>query len=478
MSRIPAVALVAFTLAACAKKEEAPQAGGAGTQTTQVTPLSHAQAQANIAAIRFGHAFAPDETVPAAGTDCASFVSQYPGYVAGSLEVPEDWSNPDKSPKISLFYYWKKGEGDAANRPPVVFFNGGPASDSHSSVEVLSTQDFLNNSSFVFLDQRGTGCSTNFPTEMTEENAQRLTKWGSRAIVADSEALRKHLFGDRKWRPYGQSYGGFIVHRYLETAPQGIDRAIAHGASIMQDPVDWQVERVKSQKRVSDTYFQQYPDDKTIMTMARATLSPKQCWKNGNDGICGPSVFDSLTILLGFHDSWPQLHQWIQKLRGSDGKLNIAYVNKVVTTFVFGVYGEGGLAGDVISKMEIVPGFDDRTGCGETMDRLTKAGDKPESWLINECRLLIDYQKPNFAVMKNVKGAGIDLQALRANIENQHLPFFLYSGQQDVFVPYATFNEEVKFLGNDVHYESFPNSGHEGFYTEPHVIDAVTGANQ
>jgi pimeloyl-ACP methyl ester carboxylesterase len=359
----------------------------------------------------------------------------------------------------------------------VVFFNGGPSSDSHGSAQLLAPISFTSNSPFVFVDQRGTGCSSPYPDGLTVENAGRLMKWGSRGIVNDSEAVRKHLFGDRRWRVYGQSYGGLIVHRYVELHPEGVDRAIAHGFSVMQDPLAWVVDRISSQHRVGATYFARYPGDLDILQGARASVREDQCWKNGTDSMCGPNIFDSFTIMLGFQDDWPSLHKWIQALRNGDGSLNVPVVNSLVRQLVFGEYGAGGLGGDVISKMEIVPGYDDRTNCIAATDRLKAAGEDPESWPINECRLLMTYQKPNFDLMKNVTPQPVQIDRIALNLSKGGLPMFLFSGQQDVFVPFATFDEEVKRMGKLIHYESFPNSGHEGFYTEPDVIQAVTSAN-
>jgi pimeloyl-ACP methyl ester carboxylesterase len=454
-----------IVLSACSRRE---------SRVTAVTPYSHDQAISLRNLIQSGHAPLPDDAIPPA-TSCADFVSQLHDFTPGTIEVPEDWDHPDQSPKIQVFYYWRKPENADADRPPVVFFNGGPASDSHGSAKLLGDLAFTQEQPFVFVDQRGTGCSSSFPTDLTEANAQRLTNWGSRGIVGDAEALRKTLFGDRKWRAYGQSYGGFIVHRYLEIAPEGLDRAIAHGASVMQDPISWMVERVRSQQRVGTTYFKSFPGDRDILEMARAAIPPAKCWESGSDSVCGPAVLDSLTILLGFRDNWPSLHRWILKLKDGNGTLDQAAVDSLVKSFVFGVYGEGGLAGNVISKMEIAPGFDDQTGCRATLERLRKAGENPDAWPINECRLLLSYQSPFADLMKNISARPISLERVLENLTRGPVSFYLFSGRQDVFVPFATFDEEVKKLGKAVHYESFPSSGHEGFYTEAHVTDAVTG---
>ena len=83
--------------------------------------------------------------------------------------------------------------------------------------------------SMIYLDQRGNGCSDPYPagpvnTQFTTMTAQRLALYGSRSIVRDAEALRELLLGPGKsWSAFGQSFGGEIVHRYVEMLPQSPD---------------------------------------------------------------------------------------------------------------------------------------------------------------------------------------------------------------------------------------------------------------
>ncbi len=445
----------------------------AKNNATKVAPVSKLEAQGLRNAALFGGGISPDEAIPQAA-DCASFIRGLKGFKTGTIEVPEDWDHPKSSPKINVFYYWRKADGEGAKRPPVVFYNGGPASDSHGSAELLAPLEFTNNADLVFIDQRGTGCSTAFPSKNNEATALRLMNWGSRGIVGDSEAIRLQLFGNQRWRAYGQSYGGFIVHRYLEIAPEGLDRAIAHGASIMHDPILWDVERLRSQKRVGENYFAKFPEDRLLLAMARTAIPNDHCWAQGDFSVCGPVVLDSLTILLGFQSSWLSLHRWIQKLRDAKGVLDYAILDSLVRELVFGVFAEGGLGGNVLSKMEIVPGYDDSASCAESFKVLRAAGEDPDAFDINECRLLSGLKSPYFPLMKNVTGRPIAINKIASVLKSGGPGFFLFSGAQDVFVPVNTFSEEVQQLDKLVHYKSFPGSGHEGFYTESEVQEAVT----
>ena len=408
-----------------------------------------------------------------AAEKCEDFLSSLPGFQGNYIEVPENWDQPSTSPKLKVFYYVRKAELAPDRAPTVIFFNGGPGEDSHSAAQDLSAMEFSKRVNFVFMDQRGTGCSTPYPNIFSQENAKRLMSWGSRGIVGDAEAVRKAL-GAKKWRAYGQSYGGLIVHRYLEIAPSGLERAISHGSSVMKDPVDWYVERIRSQKRISDQYFDEYPRDRSRLATLKAAIPATQCWTTEKNKICGAKVLDALTYHLGFKTSWPAINTWLTRFEQIGG-INQEAINEFVQNIVFGVFVSDSLAGSVLGKLEIVPGEDDHSSCQKVLERMEALGENPMAYEFNECRMLAGVESSQYDLMKNVVAYPIHLERIISNLKQPDAPsFYLFSGQLDVFTPYKTFEEEVATLGKHVIYQSFPNSGHEGFSSEVDVTDAVS----
>jgi pimeloyl-ACP methyl ester carboxylesterase len=86
----------------------------------------------------------------------------------------------------------------------------------------------------LLLDQRGTGRST--PQDRItlagltpRQQADRLALFRADGIVADAEALRRHLLGDAPWTILGQSFGGFCAWSYLSFAPEGLAAAFVTG---------------------------------------------------------------------------------------------------------------------------------------------------------------------------------------------------------------------------------------------------------
>lgn len=407
---------------------------------------------------------------------CSGFRSSLPdGFQQGFITVPEDWQHPDGR-KIRVFYYARlqKDEQGGVIRP-VVFFNGGPGGDSHSSYNILERQSASQDISFIYVDQRGTGCSDAFPVvPVTLDTAKRLELYGSRSIVRDAEALRIQLLGAQtRWTAFGQSYGGEIVHRYIEVAPQGLNGAYAHGASIMADPVAWLVQRLESQRRVIGDYFASYPEDAERLSAIRALIADTRCFQDGTTRICGPAVLDAATALLGFRTQWGTLHAWLAKLRNSDGSLAENVLANFVRGFAFGVYASNGFASSVISYSELTPGYTDAAGCHAALARLQGSSEDSLSWPINECRILMALRFPWDGLIDGLKTTdALSLEGVAKSLEQMpSLPFFLYSGEKDVFVPVGTFHEEVSLLGSRITYRDFPNSGHDGFYSEQQVWD-------
>jgi pimeloyl-ACP methyl ester carboxylesterase len=454
---------------------------------TKIEPLSPHQRSQVMTSLIFGRSLdsvlgsaldsapkRPEGLTDSDESECQQFIASLPSdYIHDYLNVPENWDDPTGA-MIKIFYYGRLNP----NKPTVLFHNGGPASDSHGSSEYLELNRHYNDFSFIFMDQRGTGCSSAFPLDQNVHGIDRLVQYSSRAIVKDSEALRLKLLGPAtKWRVFGQSFGGRIVQRYLQMAPEGLLSAHAHGYSVMSDDYQWTAFRLLSQKRVLQDYLKTYPgDDQKILSM-RKQIPDDQCFESEDSSVCGARVLDSLVLALGFKSSWPSLHQWVSSALDANGKLIPAQLNKIIQAYVFGVYAHNYAAGTVISFVDFFEDQHDLQFCDRPMAILRQMGEHPEDWALNECRLMADVHNKIWDPLileffKTRKGFAdpIKLADLKTNLtQHSDLNFFLYSGQADVFVPVETFAEEAKYLLPLVHYTNFPNSGHEGFASEDQV---------
>jgi homoserine acetyltransferase len=134
-----------------------------------------------------------------------------------------------------------------------------------------------------------------------------------------------------------------------------------------------------------------------------------------------------------------------------------------------------------ISLMEILPENAtkaDPTGCVRAFDNLINADlINPNELYFNECAgalELSDEESEKVFNLANYLGVKeIDIDAIKANLEEYAIPFYLYSGELDGMAPPSIFTKEVTALGDLVYYKNFENSGHDGFYSEPEVWDTL-----
>ena len=457
--------------------------------TLLVTACSHSNSD-NVDPKKLG----PNDPKPTKpysdAAECAQFTSKLPNdFFHDYLEVPENPAEP-QGQQIKIFYYGKLVEG----KTPIVFYNGGPGGDSHSTYEVLmhakESDPLWKTTSLVFIDQRGNGCSSGYPQGSSDETLERLRLYGSTHIVYDSEAVRKHLLGDKPWKAGGQSYGAWIAHRYAVVAPEGLSAVYAHANTINDNPLERGANRIASQGRVFEVYLQKYPADREAMRILLAELATTKCYKSPytSDKACGYELIEGFTARLGFVPDWAYMHKWISVLT-KDGHINEDKMNDYATKVVF--YGSGDpsnkkdLAGFVIGFYDRnVPDFNHDT-CLKFFDMIRAQGEKAETFMLHECMSAIQFpsrlddEASELKMQNHVVGKfGTDhltVEKFKSALDQSpNLPFYLYSGELDPFVPKASFVEELLAVGTRVHYTNFPTSGHDGFYTEHQfAVDAT-----
>lgn len=447
-----------------------------------LSPSTQAQVNQNL---KNGRLPAPSEvannSVPTTPDACEQFRATIPtNWFQDTIEVPENPAEP-LGTKIKVFYYGLIKPGTV----PTIFYNGGPGSDSHSSASDLNDRDEFfdpdGKISFIYMDQRGTGCSDFYPQGSSQATLDRLRYYGSRGIVSDSEYLRQKLIGDRPWIAFGQSFGALVSHRYVVMAPQFLKAALAHGNAIDSNGNDRIEQRIASQVRVMNDYLTEYPADRQLLQTMKTALTPKTCFtsQDKSQTLCGYQILEVIAEdLLGFTDYWLTLHDWIGLMATSKG-LNNEGITRFLATFAF---GEGNpldserWADLVIGWVDRdVPPFDTYHCQMIQKDLLAQGVDLSQS-LSNECMYAL--QVPDSKVIdtslvvqnlpRDLLTVGELYDSLKAHPE---LSFFLYSGEQDPYVPVANFKEEVSQISglSNVHYTDFAGTGHDGYETEPQV---------
>lgn len=462
---------------------------GCGQKNSKtVTPLSEKEQRQISESLLNQNLPSPNEILNGTVTyddKCADFQKKIPSdWITGSLEVPENPEEP-QGRKISVFYYGKLEK----NKTPVVFFNGGPASSSWNSFTYFNKNKLLvdpeEKVSLIYIDQRGTGCSSYYPQNSEEETLQRLRYYGTRGIVADAEAIRKHLVGDKKWIIFGQSYGAFINHKYAIIAPQSVKASFSHANTISEDPMVRLYERIKSQDRVLKAYIDRYPDDKLRIDLLN-NLKTTDCYFNQDQSqkLCGYELIEEILSFLGWTSEWPDLHRWLIEI-APDNEINIEGFKKFLAAFVF-TSGNKMTIGNSSRYAERVIAWVDRgveyttnKTCGDVPAILLKEGIDIRNNGLTECSLVLQWQDADydaFAMVRHLKRDLMNIPMFKdALAHNTDLPFYLYSGELDLYVPVESFGPEINALKDlpNFKYKNFLTTGHNGFEVEPELWESL-----
>lgn len=384
------------------------------------------------------------------------------------MEVPFDWSQPDGE-KITVSYYFKE-QTQYAGKTPIVFFNGGPTIAGYSAIGLLG-EDYKDEN-IVFLDQRGTGCST--PFKDYEGNPDLYKNYASDSIVKDAEVIRRTLFGENQWKIFGQSFGGLISFRYLELFPKSIASAHIHGFGFSPDGllID------KREKRISEitpeilnyknTKVSEFSLGDMMESLKKKEIFTSTCIETRHSlkkQFCGTDVFTGLFMVTGFRDRWKVVHKNFASFlefaeAGKTTELHESF-EKFARTYLlrFGSV-EQTAALHSITYYELIPGKFFFNGCTGAI----------ENDLISECRFARNFLIriegiPTFTPNPH------NLDVIKNNISKFQIPVFYYAGLYDTFLPTQTLEWTAKTLGIESSFVVFPKSGHEGFYTEKLVIE-------
>jgi pimeloyl-ACP methyl ester carboxylesterase len=249
-----------------------------------------------------------------------------PGLVLTEHEfgLPLDYSRPDGQ-RITVFAR-EVASPDGLERPFLVFFQGGPGSESPRPLTPTGWLGrALRDYRVLLLDQRGTGRSTPvgpMPGLTGREQADYLRHFRADSIVRDAEAIRAAL-GVERWSVLGQSFGGFCVTHYLSASPEGLSEAfITGGLPALGRPVD-DVYRA-TYKRVLDRnrlYFERYPEDQARVRDILERLEDEEVRLPDDDRLT-PRRFRQLGMGLGMSDGAEKLHYILELPFGSPAFLH------------------------------------------------------------------------------------------------------------------------------------------------------------
>ncbi|MGE0762772.1 MAG: alpha/beta fold hydrolase [Bdellovibrionales bacterium] len=388
-------------------------------------------------------------------SECSEFIDSISGkFKHGFVYVPKDWQNPANG-RLRIFYYWKEAQG--SDLDPIIMFNGGPGGASWKLSQRFNEKNQLDKITQIYIDQRGTGCSTPYPDKISTQN--ELGLYSSSSIVKDAEFIRKTVFKLNKWKVFGQSYGSAIVHRYMVDAPEGLSAAYAHGFAVMHNSIDYRsvqsIHRLKSLRR----YLDKYPEDRALLEQLIAA-NKKFEFKVENT----PDARNWAEIHTSFNQS-VEKHKFsknesVSPIRENEAEMSMR--ETVIWTIVKQEYYD--------EDYNSADPFGNKIA--ETV-ALKAAKNKLEIFFINKPQANPNLEQLN-ETNRAVLGLRVTLSSLKEKLNRfSEVKFYLYSAEYDLFSPPDTFRDEVQFLGQRIVYRNLRELGHFDYASSGEMINDI-----
>lgn len=429
--------------------------------------------------------------------ECNSFIEEIQqDYKFGWVTVPEDYSRVDGK-KISVFWYTKI----KAHQQPTIFFYGGPVWDDRYHYKVFSKLEDKYGVGIIYMDQRGMGCSDQ-PRPITDiETASEASLYSSDYMVRDAEEIRKELFGEAsQWKLFGQSYGGYIIDRYVSMFPESIISAHNYGGGALPSFTDFFYNRLKSNHRVAQNFFQQYPDSRENLEKFKALFTSNVCITlPSNNQLCGFDLFNTISesyfIDLG---SWRVLSQMIAQPFGDcencvfispevlNEKFVSSYVNRNIWTLEFFFNRQKYARVHALWRQEL--NITDPNGlveidCYRAIARLENEGISESELPYNHCKKITlacnQEVKELFAsfISKVPVRETLSLEKLTKRLTDfPHLKYYAYTGNFDSYDQNSKIYEKLSAISN-VTFRKFENNNHFGYLNESDVWKDLSGKN-
>lgn len=341
--------------------------------------------------------------------------------------------------KIEIFYILRKSIID--NAPYMFFFNGGPGigfTDHYFEHDGYSS--FMPDYNVVLMDQRGSGFSSE-----PIDNILEYKYFASKYICYDAELLKKKLIGDEsKIIVFGQSFGGYLVRKYLELYCNSASVGISHGYGVCSC-ISMKVNIEKSLLEQVDSYFFEYPEDKDVFLKLRAMLDDRDTIGTTSRSLIGGGIIDIFAFYFGIY-SYEKIHNIIAGLDKEN--LKVAFMEEI--KHLGNIILDSGVLNSIVAYIDLVEGMSDHFIYTETEKQLKEEGIEIEKELFSTVRLskniinisdmVIEMEK---CFKNNVFHADpLDMEKLCNNLRTYNVVMNVIGSTNDSITPLSAIEEE------------------------------------
>lgn len=427
---------------------------------------------------------ASDSVAQTINQECSEFLAKLPAhYKRGFLSVPENWLDP-AGRKIEVFYYtnWSAG------KTPAVYFYGGPLGVDHytytqfdreQSFQELETGSNHVNIGFIYIDQRGTGCSDPVPQASDFDSNLRASYYSTDHIVRDAEAIRSILVGaNARWKVVGQSWGGQIANRYLMNYPDSIISIHNYAGGFTDNFVEFMYRRMKQQQQVGEVFMKRYPASVAWFKKIKAAVQSDDCLVTTDKSkVCGPVLLDAYyDYFLGAPQDWPLLMRELPNVLLPNGRLDLPRI-QMRAGYTFDFFFSSKVF-PVTAAWRQEAKLADPSGsvafdCEVASKLLRKQGVDVDNFLVDHCRVVRTGY--NASVNKKLLRVSPRVPIRRTQTLNSfiyalrktpRLNYYVYSGGLDYYDTQSATYQKIS-QERQVKYTHFPDEGHYGYYTQP-----------
>jgi len=260
------------------------------------------------------------------------------------IDVPLDWNDP-AGPQISVHAreVVAAEHADDANRPAIVWFQGGPGHEIAFPEHRGSwLEQLLTRYRVLLLDQRGTGLSTPLEARSLARSdpvalGDYLRNFRQDSIVRDADRFRATLYGENAdWYVFGQSFGGFCSLTYLSCLSEHLRGVIITGgfAPVLHETEEICTRLFNHVATRNADYYARFPDDAARVRRIVDHLESDHEF-DGHGQRLSARRFLMLGVKLGLQHGAAELHGIIERADNDLEQLHV--LSGVVHEHVAGV---------------------------------------------------------------------------------------------------------------------------------------------
>lgn len=395
--------------------------------------------------------------------------------------VPLDYAAPSSPETLKIFYWIKHGKNP--QKPPLLLIHGGPLGA--STKYYASFKDSKYEGDILAIENRDEACSN---VTGYDEVPEAYHAFRARNIVRDLEQLRVQLYGKQvKWRVFGQSRGGPIAEYYLEMFPQALESVTVHGLVLMrkENQNKYTLLRSRFNARGGERFGRKFPQAKEVIQQVQKNFDDNKVCVHVNfamlnlslekqPSVCGAVITDGVSYKLSNYAKWGEIAANILTLKKPDGSIDFEAAKLLFQKELNGnVYIQG------INYVMGTNGMDVGSPAPHNFTDVMADKDIAEG-LISEGRLVATAVES----IRRSEGKeefhgyvdGLNFAKIRKFLRKykkntgEVFNFVMYSSHFDTIGGPEIYEDSKSMFGDLVQIRSLMNSGHEGWQTEPEVI--------